>query len=331
MRLLAAVVFSVTLTLAAALPSGSAETLDAFRQFEARFGKSYLSPGERVYRYNVFRQNLATAAELNRQNGNPAFGVTKFMDLTPEEFRQMYLLPIPIDTAQLPSAPRVEVPAINPKDIPVTYDWRNKTGIVTPVKNQKQCGSCWAFSATEQIESVWALAGKPSVELAPQQIVDCDKTCYGCGGGWTQKAFQYVISAGGQELDSDYPYVAKNTPCTFDSSKVAASISAWKYVSQKAGDENSTMLPFLYSTAPISVCVDAASWQYYNGGVLKTCGKQIDHCVQITGFSNVDSTDVWIVRNSWGTDWGVDGYIYVPRNKDMCAIAQVATTVTAKV
>jgi C1A family cysteine protease len=325
---LISVLLAIVLGFAAAKTrAGDIETYNKFHEFEIRFNKEYSSPAERLRRFTVFRENLARAAELNTQNGDPAFGVTKFMDMTAEEFRHAYLM-TPLDLAQRPAGPQITVPQV--KDIPVTFDWRNKTGIVTPVKNQQQCGSCWAFSATEQIESVWALAGKTTAVLGPQQIVDCDKTCYGCGGGWTQKAFAYVISAGGQELETSYPYVAKNTKCVFNASKVAASISAWAYVSQKAGDENTTMLPFVYNTAPISVCVDASTWQLYNGGVLKTCGDQIDHCVQITGFSNVQSTDVWLVRNSWGTDWGVDGYIYVPRNKNMCAIATVATTVTAK-
>jgi cathepsin F len=296
---------------------------DQFAAFETQYKKVYPSGAERAHRFRLFKENLIRADQLNRLNGEPVFGVTKFSDLHPDEFRAMYLMSEPLDVTQLPEAPFVEIKSV---DVPVdTYDWRTKN-MVTALKNQEQCGSCWAFSATEQIESVWAIAGKTIVDLAPQQIVDCDKTCYGCNGGWSYLAFQYVIQAGGMEPESDYPYKAVDGTCKFNKADVAAHISGWKYVSKVAGDENSTMLPFVYETAPISVCVDAASWQLYKSGVLKTCGQSIDHCVQITGFSTQDGEEVWNVRNSWGADWGVDGYIYVPRNKNMCAIATVATT-----
>jgi len=299
-----------------------------FTVFERQYAKSYASPAERAARYTIFKQNLAKVKVLNDLNGSPAFGVTKFMDLTPEEFAQAFLMP-PIDPADLPAAPYAKIPKIT-APIPETYDWTTHTpAVVTPIKNQEQCGSCWAFSATEQVESVWALAGNTLVSLGPQQIVDCDKTSEGCNGGYTQYAYEYLIKAGGQESEADYPYTAVNGQCKFSAADVVAKISAWSYVSQKAGDENTTMLPFLFNTAPISVCVDAASWQYYNGGVLKTCGHTIDHCVQITGFTTMDGVPVWTVRNSWGADWGVSGFIYVPRNQNMCSIATVATTVTA--
>jgi len=299
-----------------------------FKAFEAKFNKHYASAAERAVRFGIFQNNLVRTEKLNARNGSPAFGVTKFMDLTPEEFQAAYL--IDIDVNNLPDAPKYEVPQVG-TSLPVTWDWYNHTpSCMTPIKNQEQCGSCWAFSATEQVESIWALAGNTLVSLGPQQIVDCDKACDGCGGGTTQQAFEYLIQCGGQEPESDYPYTGVNGKCTFNSADVAASISAWKYVSKAAGDENTTMLPFVYSTAPLSVCVDAATWQYYNGGVLKTCGDQLDHCVQIAGYTYMDSTDVWIVRNSWGADWGVDGFIFVPRNRNMCGIATCATTVTAK-
>jgi cathepsin F len=287
----------------------------------------YDSLAERAYRFGVFKENLARADELNRQNGPSAtFGVTKFMDLQPDEFRAMYLMPVPLNVSDLPDAPFVEVNSAGA--VPTEFDWRTKN-MVTAVKNQEQCGSCWAFSATEQIESVWAIAGHSLVSLAPQQIVDCDKTCYGCGGGWSYLAFQYVISAGGLEPESDYPYTGANGRCHFVSSDVAAKISAWKYVSKVAGDEETVMVPFVANTAPLSVCVDASSWQLYQKGVLQQCGRTIDHCVQITGYSTQNNLKVWNVRNSWGADWGVQGYIYVERDKNLCAIATIATTATA--
>jgi len=323
------VVFAVVVLCVVGALSVTLDPTTQFSAFERQFNKHYSSAAERAARFSIFKANLERVEKLNKQNGSPAFGVTKFMDLSPEEFRSSYLMP-PLDLEDLPEAPMFNVPPIT-TNIPVSFDWTNHTpAVVTPIKNQEQCGSCWAFSATEEVESLWALAGNTLVELAPQQIVDCDKGDSGCNGGWPYGAYAYLIQCGGQEPESDYPYTGVNGKCTFNSADIAASISGWKYVSKAAGDENSTMLPFVYTTAPLSVCVDASTWSYYNGGVLKTCGDSIDHCVQITGFDTIDDTPVWVVRNSWGTDWGVGGFIYVPRNKNMCAIAQVATTVTAK-
>jgi len=323
---------AVVIVLACLLAAAVAEISNAaqqFADFEKKFDKHYGSIAERAARFQIFKNNLDKAAKLNIQNGSPAFGVTMFMDLTSEEFRSTHLMPT-IDLEDLPEAPFVEIeqPATS---IPDTWDWTtHNPPVVTPIKNQGQCGSCWAFSATEQVESVWALAGKSLVALGPQQIVDCDKTCEGCNGGFTQYAFEYLIQCGGQESETNYPYTGVNGKCNFNSAEIAASISAWKYVSKQAGDENSTMLPFVYNTAPISVCVDASTWQYYTSGVLKVCGDSIDHCVQITGYTTMDDLPAWIVRNSWGASWGVNGFIYVERNKNLCGIATVATTVTAK-
>jgi C1A family cysteine protease len=320
--------FLVAVTDARQRPHGHFEAYQLFLEFEQNFAKEYSSQTERLARFDIFRRNLDVVARLNEENGSPAFGVTKFMDLTQEEFRAAYLLPVPLDISKMPQGPVLPVPK-TPLSIPPSWDWRNKSGVISAVKNQAQCGSCWAFFATEQIESMWVLGGNTPVELAPQQIVDCDKTCYGCGGGWTQKAFAYVITAGGQEDENDYPYVARNTQCTFDSSKVAAKIGNWSYVSQSANTENTTMLNYVANNGPLSVCVDAATWQYYTKGVLQKCGTSIDHCVQVTGYSTQDGVDVWNVRNSWAANWGVDGYIYVPRGRNMCLIATVATTVAA--
>jgi len=328
MRVFLCVCALVAVALANAIPLNGMISTDQelFVNFTATYGKYYASNAERALRFKIFGENLRRAELLNIKNGGPAFGVTKFMDLDPEEFRAMYLME-PLDRSTKPQGEVLEVNDYS--STPTTFDWTTHSPpVVSAVKNQEQCGSCWAFSATEQIESVWALAGNTLPTLAPQQIVDCDKTCDGCNGGWTYLADQYVITAGGLESEADYPYTGVNGRCTFNSADVVAKISAWKYVSQSASGE-AGMVSFVYTTAPLSVCVDASTWQYYNGGVLKVCGDDIDHCVQITGFTQVSGIDVWNVRNSWGTDWGNNGYIYVERGKNLCAIAEVATTVTA--
>jgi len=118
--------------------------------------------------------------------------------------------------------------------------------------------------------------------------------------------------------------------CNFKKADVGADIISWHYVSQKATDETTTMLTYVAERGPVSVCVDAAPWQYYTGGVLKTCGSSIDHAVQATGFGVQSGTEVWNVRNSWGADWGEQGYIWLERGKNLCQIATIVTAAVAK-
>jgi C1A family cysteine protease len=291
-----------------------------WQQFKYQYDKSY-TPAEEKMRFGIFQSNLQRVEKLNAIEPHHPFGVSKFMDLSPEEFKELYLM----KNVPKPAPGRV-APLINSTvGIPASFDWRSK-GVVSPVKNQGQCGSCWDFSATETIESVCDLAGYGLNLLSEQQILDCDTTADGCDGGWPYWAYEYIISAGGIETESDYPYTAEDGSCAANSADfVACKPYKWEYVTQSQNEQQ--MQSFMYSNSPLSVCVDASSWQYYTGGVImgSSCGQQIDHCVQATGWTTVQGTDVWIVRNSWGSSWGLDGYLYVQRNVDACAIAQVVT------
>jgi cathepsin F len=294
----------------------------------------YATEEETSTRFSNFKRNLAV---INRNNmeaqatGGAIFGVNKFSDLSADEFRLGYLNNAGFKKSDLPK--RSMSTRTAPKTVPFTnWDWAiNKTGIVTAVKNQESCGSCWAFSATETIESIWALAGNPIQTLAPQQIVDCDKVDDGCGGGWTYHAYEYIINAGGMMPESAYPYKGVDGTCKYNPAQAVANIGGWEYINIDPTSENSTMLSYVAYTSPVSVCVDASSWQLYTGnGILMKCGLQIDHCVQVTGFQLMagnggNQVPVWNVRNSWGADWGANGYIFLERNKDLCAIATVVT------
>jgi len=294
-----------------------------FGAFRERFSKVYASHDEHEKRFAIFAKNLALIDRLNAKKDGATYGVTQFADLTPEEFKQQYLmndLP-PVDkngrVAQLLNA-----------TIPASYNWANHNPpVVTPVYNQGQCGSCWAFSATENIESRWALAGHPLVSLAMQQIVSCDRTDAGCSGGWPYNAYQYVISAGGMEPYSRYPYVAQNEACNFKANEVVAKISSWEYVTQSQNEDQ--MRNYLVAKGPLSVCVDASSWSFYTGGVYpaSSCGTSIDHCVLATGYDV--GQGYWIIRNSWGTSWGLNGYMHLQYGADACAVAQVVTSSVA--
>jgi len=262
-------------------------------------------------------------AEAQGKGKDTVFNVTMFADLTQEEFKATYLTYKPI--------PNKAEPYMKPSVVgtPASVDWRNK-GCITAVKNQAQCGSCWAFSATETVESFWALAGNGLVDLSPQQVTACTTGSDGCGGGYTSAAFNYIESAG-LESAAAYPYTAGNGNtgnCEYNANDVVAKISGWRYAAQN-GDE-SALQANVATVGPLSICVDASSWQFYTGGVLSTnCGQQLDHCVQLVGYDRSASTPHYIIRNSWTAQWGINGYIYVEMNaNDLCGVANDATYVT---
>jgi len=298
---------------------------EQFTAFMAKYNKVYTAE-EQVERLATFRDNLELVAGLNKKEGNTIYGVTKFMDLSVAEFREQYLMPAGSIKKNKPG-PYVDFHLEN-LQVPTAFDWRSKNA-VTPTKNQGQCGSCWAFSATEAIESQWFLAGHPLESLAPQQIVDCDKVDQGCNGGDTPTAYEYVIKAGGLEAETSYPYVAEDEACSFNPTKAVAHISGWTYITKNKNETE--MVQKLYALGPLSICVDAASWQFYFGGVVEhLCYDQLDHCVMITGYNDMyDWLDrkvpIWVIRNSWGSDWGYDGYIYVERNEDLCGVGDEVT------
>jgi len=299
-----------------------------FVQFMMKYDKSYALE-ELNLRATIFQDNKIRAAKLNveaRNHGaNTKYGITKFSDLSPEEFGKLYL-------GYKPSKTYVNAPVFKDDgltDIPTSFDWRDKKA-VTPVKDQQQCGSCWAFSATEGIESAWFLAKGNLPVLSPQQIVSCDENDDGCNGGDLPTAFQYV-QQNGQEPDSDYPYTSGGGDtgrCKYNKNDVVAKISGFQYATQSRNE--TAMQAAMVTKGPLSICVDAETWQFYTGGVIKNnCADDLDHCVQLVGWNtNSASVPYWIVRNSWGTDWGLEGYLWVERNKDLCGIADEATYVT---
>jgi len=297
-----------------------------FKAWMALHKKQYSSPLEYAKKFKTFKEATKRIEKLNKNSQSAVFGHTKFSDLTPEEFKATYLTykktnkTQPIEVLQ----PKVEA-------APTQFDWRTRQ-VVTAVKDQGQCGSCWAFSATENIESVWMISKGISIAtmppLSPQQIVDCDTTDDGCGGGDTITAFQYVIKAGGLEPVSDYPYTAEDGTCNFQQADVYAKISNYKYATDPNNPNENIMQQNLYLWAPLSICVDASSWQNYNGGVLlaSQCGTQLDHCVQAVGYNLNANPSYWIVRNSWGSSWGINGYILLQFGQDTCGCASEATT-----
>jgi len=215
-------------------------------------------------------------------------------------------------------------------NLPAAFDWRDK-GAITPVYSQGQCGSCWAFSVTENVESMWAIQNGKLNNLAMQQLVDCDigNGDHGCDGGNPPYAFNYIMRVGGLDSLSAYSYTGRNGQCRFNTNAIAAKVKNWGYVTQN--DNENAMGQYVYSSGPPSACVDARAWQFYKGGpVTSGCGRMLDHCVQITGWQTLGGVNVWNVRNSWGTNWGDQGFIYLARGNNMCAIGTEVTSCSTK-
>jgi len=323
--------------LASVVAVATATTYEAeFAEFKTLYkSQGYTSTQEEATRFAIFQKNMVKADALTlAEEGRAQFGVTKFADMTPEEFKAMLGYKPIADTttiAELDISHELEAQRLN---APTAHDWTGN--LTTAVKDQQQCGSCWAFSATEQIESMGIQTGKFGREqtLSVQQIVACDKVDQGCNGGDTPTAYASVIKAKGIEDGKKYPYTAgggKNGKCLFkDHKPVVTNIAAFNYV----GKTNETaMAAYVGQTAPLSICVDAESWQTYKSGLVgpKTCKTQLDHCVQVVGY-DITKTDYkynyWKVRNSWNTDWGEKGFIYVSMGYNTCGIATEPTTVT---
>jgi len=318
------IIFAVLVAVALAIPvKPSEDEIKAqFTEFMLKYNKAYSTEAEFDQRYNNFKASVARVAE--KQGTSAVYGITKFSDMSVEEFKSTILMSNRPERAES-NAPVIGVEVASP-NVPTSYDWRDHAA-VTPVKDQGQCGSCWAFSATEAIESAWILKGHatPStINLAPQQIVDCDTIdgVQGCNGGYTESAYDYIVQAGGQEPSVDYPYTAKNGVCKFKAADVVSKISKYSTISKT----ESALPTNLASIGPLSICLDAAKWQDYQSGVmtnLECCPMlkcSLDHCVQLVGYNTTASTPYWIVRNSWNTDWGVQGYIYLEMNKNTCGI-----------
>jgi cathepsin L len=311
---------STLFVVAAASASGMALTeQEQFVQFCEKFQKQYTTE-EVPKRFAVFQDNLKKIAEHNAKGESWTMAVTQFADMTAEEFGAMYKGYLPRSNSYARSQNlHVDSGAPLADDI----DWTTK-GAVTPIKDQAQCGSCWAFSTTGSIEGAHQIATGKLVSVSEQQLVDCAgaEGNQGCNGGLMDDAFEYVIKNGGITEESNYKYTARDGTCKKTVSK-DVTISAYKDI--KKGSETDLMSAL--NQQPVSIAVDAGSnWQLYGGGIMKNCFmKRLDHGVLLVGAGTDGSSDYWKVKNSWGSSWGEKGFIRLLRGKDECGLADAAS------
>jgi C1A family cysteine protease len=327
--------------------------------FKTKYNKKYTSDDDEQERYQLFKASKDRVAKLNALQGDAgeAFGINWSSDRNDNEKHAKGLKK---PTNFVATAPLFEKKYA--RRSPSSINWRT-TEAVTAIKNQGQCGSCWAFSATEAIESQMILStgGKFAVELSPQQIASCTPAtgqygCEGCNGGFTEGAYEYVKSVAGLANSFYIPYEQSLTESTATKKcmtlKVAeidgpnqqltggfAQVTGYTYAtpactSGACANQDLDKLAAALEETPVSVCVNAGAWNDYTGGVLTSaaCGSMAadeqDHCVMATGFNTTAPTPYWIVRNSWADSWGEEGYVYLEMAKNTCGLADDATIPT---
>ncbi|KAF8688233.1 hypothetical protein HU200_042358 [Digitaria exilis] len=317
-----------------------------FASFVSRFGKSYRDDDERAHRMSVFKANLRRARRHQRLDPTAVHGVTKFSDLTPAEFRRQFLgLRRSSARDLLKGSSANKAPILPTDNLPTDFDWRDH-GAVGPVKNQGSCGSCWSFSTSGALEGAHYLATGKLEVLSEQQMVDCDHECdpsdprscdAGCNGGLMTTAFSYLQKVGGLESEKDYPYTGSDGTCKFDKSKIVAQVKNFSVVSVDEGQ----MAANLVKHGPLAIGINAVFMQTYIGGVScpYICGKHLDHGVLLVGYGAAGFAPIrfkeepyWIIKNSWGENWGESGYYKIcrgPRLKNKCGVDSMVSTVTA--
>jgi C1A family cysteine protease len=298
----------------------------SFEEWSVKHGKVY-EPTERDYRETVYNTNVATIVAHNEGNSSWRMGVNKFADLTPEEFKARYTGGLKVPKKSLR---RAAYGPFNTTANPASVDWTTK-GAVTPVKNQEQCGSCWAFSTTGSVEGAWFLSKGSLVSLSEQQLVDCSQAegNQGCNGGLMDQGFQYIIDNKGITTEAAYPYTAADGTCQAKGKPVAATLSGFKDVA--ANSELALETAIVQQPISVAVEADQSVFQFYSGGVMDSaCGTQLDHGVLAVGYGTDTGKDYYKVKNSWGADWGEKGYIRLGRGakfnpSGQCGIQQVAS------
>lgn len=275
-----------------------------YYQFLLTHNKIY-DPNTFEARFPIFVDNYEYIQKMNRdENLSITLGMNQFGDLSLEEFHAAYLgANVSTSTSCTPWKPSGNAP-------PASVDWRDKN-IVTPVKDQGQCGSCWAFAATEVLESAYALKKGELPILAPQELVDCEKTSLGCSGGYPDHALQYIIDHG-LELEKDYPYRAANGQCKSKDTQYKLD----QCFDVPPNDEKALQEAVALSPLVVLIEADQRVFQFYQSGIItaKSCGQNIDHAVQLVGYGTENGQDYWLVRNSWGPSWGDHGYVKLERN-----------------
>jgi len=311
--------------------------LHLWNKFKKSNGKQYLSEEHEQLRFEIFKKNLDLIEKHNNEYSmgmhSYTLGVNHFADWTFQEFREKMLGTRMNMTHNKQGSSGTFMKLPENVKVPDSVDWR-ELGAVTPVKNQGQCGSCWAFSTTGSLEAAHYRLTKKLVSLSEQQLVDCSGKYHnqGCNGGLMDNAFQYVKDNGGLDTEDSYPYHAHAEKCHFKKQTVGSKCSG--FIDVKSGDEEA-LKQAIATAGPVSVAIDATEDKFmlYKEGIFVDDGcangpDDLDHGVLVVGYGTNETmrgdgpSDYWIVKNSWGPEWGESGYVRMARNfNNMCGVA----------
>jgi len=316
---------------------------DEFKSFMKKYGKSY-SAQEFPRRFANFKASLERMKKSARRSPLATFAPNKFSDLSVDEFRFLYLMNRTQSVTQnmavscLANGVTAESSGYKAGAVPASWDWRSQNK-VTPVKNQEQCGSCWAFSTVGSIESGYAIKNNVAAtqQFSEQMVVDCSHDCIieegqsvcnqGCNGGWMWSAMTDIMAWGGLETETAYPYTGEDGNCEMNPPYMAP-LKNYTCLSVPNGADETTLMPtYLTKVGPLSIALNADLLMDYSSGIVNPqqgdCdGTSLDHAVLIVGY-NVDQTSqtpFWIVKNSWDTTWGEQGYFRIVKGSGACGL-----------
>nr|BAH03396.1 cathepsin L-like cysteine peptidase [Taenia saginata] len=297
--------------------------------WKLQHGRVY-SEKEEAYRRGIFARNLLYIKGQNRRFNagleSYSTGLNQFADLESSEFSERFLGTRPGSRAAGKRG-RIWKALASAADLPDTVDWRDKN-LVTEVKNQGNCGSCWAFSSTGALEGAFAKKTGKLISLSEQQLVDCSlkNGNDGCNGGYMSYAFKY-LEEHSIEPESAYPYRATDGPCRYNESLGVGTVTDIGDIPE--GNETALM-EAVATVGPISIAIDASSlgFMFYRHGIYKShwcSSKFLNHGVLAIGYGKQDGKPYWLVKNSWGTRWGMKGYIMMAKDyHNMCGVASLA-------
>jgi len=314
----------------------SAPTFDAtldttWALYKRTYDKQYADV-EEITRRSIWEDNIEIIRKHNIEADlglhTYTLGMNKYGDMTIREFvKQMNGLDLSLNLSFVGTCDQFVAPANFKR--PDAIDWRTK-GYVTPIKDQGQCGSCWAFSTTGSLEGQHFAKSGQLVSLSEQNLVDCSRSYgnFGCSGGLMDNSFKYIKENKGIDTEATYAYEARDDTCRFNTRNVGATDTGCKDIKQLSEDD---LQDAIATIGPVSVAIDAAhsSFQLYKSGVYNepACSQQaLDHGVLAVGYGTDAGQDYYIVKNSWGTSWGNQGFIWMSRNKNnQCGIATLAS------
>jgi C1A family cysteine protease len=318
----------LALTSVAAATTGRERVEELFYEHMTKYDLDISDGKEFLKRMDIFSDNLRIIENHNADEKKTfTMGLNKFSHLTHEEWKSM--MNFGAVPPKLRQNAKVHGEPSTMEGVPDSVDW-TAAGAVTPVKNQGQCGSCWSFSTTGSLEGAYYIKNSNLVSFSEQELVSCDHSDNGCNGGWMDAAFTWINGNGGLPTEADYPYVSGSgsvPPCNTSKKMVSGSAPS-SFTDVQPGSVSALMSAVAQQPVSVAIQADQSAFQHYSSGVLTSgCGQQLDHGVLATGYgTSDDGIDYWMVKNSWGPEWGDNGYILIERSSaNLCGILSAAS------